>query len=384
MQLFGRPTITTLVLISVLLLVGGCGMFGPGEEASTAEIEAVAVHTAPAARGDVARSISFSARIEPRSRADVVAEVAGEVEEVAVSEGDMVESGDLLLTIDSEYLRIQVRQAQSQLDSALAGLEDAQRAYESARREIDRLEPLYREGAVSRQAWDSATDDLEMARRAAERSAPAAVSGARASLDAARAQLGDAVVRAPLGGEVAVLSVSTGDQVGTGTHLVTVTDRSNVEVVGLLSERQVVQVSQGMTARIGVGAYPDLELEASVGNIGAVMDPGGAGYPVKLLLDNPTGQLRMGMAAEVFVEVERASDVITVPVGALVDREDDPSVFVVDGETVQKRSVQIGLSNGDVVEIRSGLDVDEPVVITGQSYLEDGSRVRVVGEGLNR
>ena len=375
--------IAVALLLSLAVAAGGCG-FLEGNAAEPAEVEAVAVHTLRAERGDLARSLSFSARVEPAARADIVAEVSGSVEAIQVAEGDDVLRGDPLVSIDAEHLAIQLRGAQSQLSSALAGLDNARRALEVAEREVERLEPLYREGAISRQAWDRAQDDLEAARRAAEGSAPAAVSGARASVDAIRMQMDDAAVHAPIDGEVAVLAVSVGDQVAPGTHLVSISDRSRVEVVGLLSERQVVEVERGMAARIELTAYPDRHFEATIDHISASLAPSGSGYPVKLGLDNPGGRLRDGMAAEVFVEVERATGVLLVPLDALVDRETDPAVFVVEDNVARRRDVELGLSDGEVVEIRRGLDAGEVVVVTGQSYLADGSEVHIVGEDGNR
>ncbi len=372
------------ILLGIALLLGSCGILNNNAEEAP-EPEAVAVRTARADRADLARSISFTARVEPRARVDKGAEVPGEVREVLVSEGDVVEGGDLLVVLDSEQLEIQVRQARSQLASAQANLEEARDAYETAQREVDRIEPLYRQGAISRQAWDSAQDDLEAARRAVEHAAPAAVSGARASLEAAEKQREDTRIRAPISGEVAIMAVSVGEQVGAGNHIATITDRSAVEIRGVLSERQVVQVDEGMPARVEVAALPDVRLDATIHRISSVMDPGGSGFPTKVFLDHGDERLRTGMAAEVFVEVERAENVVVVPVEAVVDREEDPAVFVIDSDdTARRRPVETGLSNRDQIEIVEGLDVDEPVVVSGQSYLVDGTRVRVTREDGDR
>ncbi|MFO7941419.1 MAG: efflux RND transporter periplasmic adaptor subunit [Bacillota bacterium] len=373
-----------LILLVVAALIIACDLPGADGE-DTPEPEAIAVRTTTATFGEVSRSVSFFARVQPKDRVDVAAEVAGEVAGVLVSEGDRVESDDLLVDIDSEHLEIQVRQARSQVDSALANLEDAREAYNIAEREVERLEPLYERGAISQQKWDSVVDDLERASRAAGRSAPAALEGARASLDAAREQLEGTSVRAPISGEVAAVSVSRGDQVGAGTHLVTVIDRSTMEVAGTLSEGRVGQVEVGMPARVRVDALKDRDFGATITSISSVTDPGGSGYPVKLLIEEFSDKLRTGMTAEVFAEVERVSEVIVLPLDAVVDRESDPAVFLVeDGETVTRRSVDLGLADGESVEIRSGIEAGEVVVISGQSYLDEDSRVRIVGEDAGR
>ncbi|MFP4199796.1 MAG: efflux RND transporter periplasmic adaptor subunit [Clostridia bacterium] len=355
------------------------------EDDATPEPEAIAVRTTTAGRGEVSRSVSFFAQVQPRDRVDIAAEVTGKVEEVLVSEGDVLEEDDLLIEIDSEQLDIQLRQARSELDSALANLEDASEAYEIAKREVKRLEPLYERGAISEQKWDSARDDLERARRAAEHSAPTAVEGARAAVDGAQKRLDDASVRAPIAGEVAALSVSRGDQVGTGTHLLSVVDRSTMELVGTLNEDRVSEIEEGMSARVRVNALGDRDFEATVSSISFVTDPGGSGYPVKLLIEDPSEKLRGDMSAEAFVEVEKVADVVVLPLDAVVDRQSDPAVFSVgDGETVTRHSVTLGLANDDVVEIRSGVEAGETVVISGQSYLDEGSQIRIVGEDGGR
>ena len=369
-----------ILLISIPLVSAACGALNAND--GEPEASAVPVQTLEVGRGDITRSLTFSGQTAPISRADVAAEVPGKVGTIGVSEGDIVAPGDWLMTLDSEHLRFQVEQAQSQLDAAQANLADAENAYAIARREVERLEPLYQQGVIAKQTWDHAQDDLKRAERAATASAPAAVAGAQAAVQAARQQAADARIYAPIGGEVAALPVAQGDQVGVGSHLITLIDPTQMEVVGLVSERQVMQISTEMSATITLKAAPDRTFSSTIAHVGSLAAPTGTGYPVKLRLDNPDGALRSGMAVTVTIEVERITDALLVPVDAVIDRDTLPAVFVFDFEDrVERRDVSLGLSDGTMVAITTGLEKQEHIVIAGQHFLTDGDRVQLSEPG---
>ncbi len=369
-----------LLLLFIPLVLFGILSCAPGDETPepAAEPEAVSVETQDAQKDDIVRELSFSARVEAEDRLDLGAEATGEVETIAVDEGDSVDKGDPLVTLHSEALQIQAREARSGLESARAQLEDSEAALESARRETERLRPLYEAGAISEQEWDQAKDELAAAERAAKSTAPAAVQTAQAVVDAAEEQLDAATLTAPIEGEVAWVDVSVGDQVSTGTHLVSIVDTDTMKIQGLLSERQRARVDQGMPARVTIDAHSDAAVPVSIHHIASTPAPSASGYPITLHFDDRPDQVRAGMTADVTVEIERAEKVVRVPAEALIDADTDPAVFVVEDGKAKRRAVEVGLTDGTWAEIQAGVKPEDAVVTTGQTYLTDGAEVDVI------
>jgi len=317
----------------------------------------------------------------------------------------------------------QVRQAEEQVAQAQA-------AVEYSRAQLRRAEELLRQGFVAQQAVDAARTDLavqEARLRAAEeqlkllrrgpsreevevaqaqvRQAEAAVRQAQAqarqaevNLEQARRVLAQAeatlrqveslfaerVVRAPTTGVVANLTADPGDTVTPSTRLLQVVQVSSVEASVAVPEADLGRVRLGMPASVHVDAFSSRAFAGRVVRVSPVLAPDTRTAGVRVAIPNPEGLLRPGMTARVELTLARREGVVAVPVHAVVRREGAQVVFVVEGGLARARPVQLGISDGALVEVVRGVRPGERVVVEGQEILRDGAPVRVQGAPAGR
>ncbi|MEX2356286.1 MAG: efflux RND transporter periplasmic adaptor subunit [Thermaerobacterales bacterium] len=376
-----RHPVILAALVATVSVAAGCSA-GAGTAADH-EAEAdprVTVSVAAVEVRTMARTVDWTGRLEAGRRAAVVAEVPGRVLEVPVEVGDLIAAGQMLVRLDDENLRQQARQAEASLAAAQASLREAQRAQTVARRELDRLEPLFEAGAISRQQWETAQDDLARVNLAVSEQAPAQVRQAQTALDGARSQLDNAVVKAPFAGEVAAVQTSAGNFAAAGHPLITLVDRESMELTAELNDRQVARITPGSAAQIRV---PSLDNQVFTGVVASVAPAAGQSgtFPVRVLVDNPDGLLRAGVHAEITLPVETLEAAVAVPSEAILTRDGGPHVFLVENDQAVLRAIEVAWTDGAFAAVRNGLAAGDRVVVVGQSYLREGSAVRVLAQG---
>jgi membrane fusion protein (multidrug efflux system) len=242
------------------------------------------------------------------------------------------------------------------------------------------------DGAAYQQALDQAKSDLQAAEKTlADLKTPAtALEVAQADAAAARAQQGvarralsDASVTAPFAGLLARRHVNVGEFVQSGAPLFDLVSLDPIDVVFHLAEVDSSRVAVGQEVEVHVAPYPDRTFDARVAMVSPTIDPATRTLRVKATLPNPEGVLRPGLFARADLGVAERKGVTLIPSEAVLQRASGPIVFVVAGDRVQKRDVQLGAFYRDGVEVQSGVAAGEVVVTRGHSGLVDGAVVRI-------
>jgi HlyD family secretion protein len=277
-----------------------------------------------------------------------------------------------MLLRDGAVAQAQVDQARLQAEQARAQLQAAQAQLEIARTAVD----------SARQQWDM----TQTGARAEEiRAARAQVAQARAVAAQARQRLAYMTIRAPLGGRVAGVTVSTGDYVtsgdfaGRGGAVAQVYDERAMEVDVKVGERDIPLIRVGQPATLRLEGAPEAAVEAVVHVITPAADPISRSSGVRLRLKETTGTVRPGTFARGEIVVERRAGVLLVPAVAVSGGSNPVARVVVDG-VVQVRPVTTGLSQGDKIEVRTGLSAGDVVVTLGPENLAAGTVVKVVNQ----
>ncbi|MDR5709261.1 MAG: efflux RND transporter periplasmic adaptor subunit [Armatimonadota bacterium] len=311
----------------------------------------------------------------------------------------------------------QIRQAEEQVEQARA-------AVDYSRGQLRRTEELYRQGFVAQSAVDAARTDLavqEARLRAAEeqlkllrrgpsaeevevarsqmrqaeaalhqaeaqmqqarltlRHAQSVLAQARTSLRQAESLLAERIVRAPVSGVVASVAVDPGDSITPATRLVQLVRISPVEVALSVPERDLGRIRPGMEATVRADAFPGRVFSGRVSRMGPVLSSETRTATVRVEVPNSDFALRPGMTARVELVLSRRERVVTVPLHAVVEGNGARVVFVVEGGVARARTVELGISDGEQVEVVRGVRVREPVVVAGQEVLRDGMPVRLV------
>ena len=293
---------------------------------------------------------------------------------------EAVTAGTVVIRLDAGELAAHLNQAQASYDLAVAGLEQARMQLEHAQQMYSRTQAFMERGHATRYDVEDAEHQLRLARHQAEVVAPQQVEQARAALDVLRRQFQETRITAPISRHPG----PAGRRRRHPGRRRPARGRGRRRSQDAAGRARVRASHRPLPARVdggGGGPGGPVELTGQVAFVPDLPADGQRSYPVEVMVDNPDGILKAGMTAEAVVPLERRQSVVAVPVDALVDQGEETFVYVVEGGRALRRPVETGILDGDQVEIVSGLDPGETVVVTGQDNLFDGARVRPVGDG---
>lgn len=296
----------------VLLLISLSALFACADDPDIGPIYDVAA----AEQRTIEVSVSSSGVVEPLAVVDVKSKASGEVLDVRVEVGDLVQPGALMVRIDPRTVRNDLAQREAELKAALA-------RREIATSQMERARSLVEKGTFTQQDLEQAELDLA--------NAEADVVSGQVSVENARIAVDDTDVRAPIRGAVIqkpvekgqVISSPTRDVSG-GSLLLQMADLSEVQIRALIDETDIGKIRPGMAATVTVAAYPNQPFPGDVTKIEpqAVIEQNVTMFAVLISIDNRDGLLMPGMNAEVDIQVARSEDVVSIPVGALRTNRD--------------------------------------------------------------
>lgn len=334
--------------------------------AKMSQSRSIAVVTAHPVRRTIVPQLHFSGSLDPEWQAQVAAKVDGRLEKVYVHEGDRVEKGQVLAILEQ-------MDTDANLLSAKGSFLDAQTSLRKAETDLARYEKLYATGAVSQQV----VDDYRFARD----NAAAKLEAARGSLQGMESKAAGTVVTAPADGIVAKRFYQEGYYAKAGTPLFAIADISMLKTTIHIPEGQVTGVKVGNEADIALPAYPGKKLVGKITRIAPVADLPAHTFAAEVSVDNSEGLLA-GVYANVSLISEPREQVLTIPMHAIVMRDDQQTVFVADAQgVVQRRVLALGYSDDKVAEVLSGLDEKDTIVVEGHNKLREGSRINLEKAG---
>ena len=334
--------------------------------AKMSQSRSIAVVTAHPVRRTIVPQLHFSGSLDPEWQAQVAAKVDGRLEKVYVHEGDRVEKGQVLAILEQ-------MDTDANLLSAKGSFLDAQTSLRKAETDLARYEKLYATGAVSQQV----VDDYRFARD----NAAAKLEAARGSLQGMESKAAGTVVTAPADGIVAKRFYQEGYYAKAGTPLFAIADISMLKTTIHIPEGQVTGVRVGNEADIALPAYPGKKLVGKITRIAPVADLPAHTFAAEVSVDNSEGLLA-GVYANVSLIGEPREQVLTIPLHAIVMRDDQQTVFVADAQgVVQRRVLSLGYSDDKVAEVVSGLDEKDTIVVEGHNKLREGSRINLEKAG---
>jgi len=352
-------------LLSVLVLslaLGACGDEGTddGEEAPPATTVEVAVASLDTVSVDV-RSVGS---LEADALVTVRAESPGRVVRIPAAEGARVPAGALLLLMDTTKLAAEARAAEGSVARQQAD-------QENLTRQVERNRALLEQGAISPQTFD----DLVARAQASS----AALEEAEARLELVRRRLADASVVAPFTGVVGERFVDTGAYLEPGDPLFEIVDDDPLEIAFQVPERHLGQLELGRPVELQVRSRPDEIFSGAVSFVSPVVDPVNRTVQVKARVENPGRRLRAGQFADVRLALEDRPDAVVVPEAAIVPGRERDVVYRVRDGRAEQVTVTLGARAPGRVEIRSGIQAGDTVVVAGQQRLRDGAPVTFPG-----
>lgn len=407
--------IGVVVLLIFLIIAKRTGLIGSDDR--------IKVATEKVENRDITEFVSASGKIQPRVEVKISPDVSGEVVEVFVKEGDVVKQGDKLARIKPDTYQANFEQIKAQFDGQKANLANSKARlaqvkaqFINAESTYKRTKSLYDQGLVSKAEYDNVFSSYEVAKAeidAAEQTVNAAefsVKSTEAILNEAFNNLTKTTIFAPMDGTVYQVSVEAGERVAgasqfsAGTEIMRIADLNEMEVQVSINENDIIRIDFGDSVDIEVDAYYKKKFRGIVTKISntsgtSLLSTGSdqvTNYDVRIrilpesyadLIDETRTYkypFRPGMSASVDIITNRIYGVLSLPIQAVTTREDtaktakksselkaDPVevVFVLKGDIVEMRKVETGIQDSYYIEIKSGLQNDEEVIVSPYSAI---------------
>ena len=308
----------------------------------------------------LARWLAVSGTLAPLRQATVKAKVSGDLREVRVREGETVRAGQLLARIDTADLDARLIERQGALESARAQLALAEKTRTTNVK-------LLNENFISQTAFDSSQSGYDVAR--------GAVKSAEAQVKLAENAVRDALVVAPIDGVVAKRHAQAGEKVAFDSPIVTVVDLADLELQALVPAIDVPELAIGMAVELTVDGFGDRRFAGRIGRINPATEPGTRAILVSVGLRNADAALRGGMFATGRIALAAGAPAATLPLAAVRTEAGQSHVWAIEGGKLVRRMVVLGKRDDDagVVEIRTALSPDLPVLATRFENLKEGS-----------
>ncbi len=372
----------------------------------------IEVTTEKAIRKSITQLVTATGKIQPEIEVKIAPEVSGEIVEIPVKEGDVVQKGQLLLRIKPDSYRAQVESQQASYNSARSASTRYRAELEKAETDYKRVQSLYERGLVSEADRRSAQTSYDGARAGLE-SSQFEIQRAAGAVAQIREALSKTVIYAPSAGTVSQLASRVGERVvGTsqfaGTEVMRIADLDHMEARVNVNENDVVNVKVGDKVRVSVDAYPDRIIDGVVREIAATALTRNAGtqeevtnFEVKISISDRSVRLRPGMSATADIETATVSDVVAVPIQSVTVRSTDSDlspeeresqrgkgeesadvrnekmekrkereerqklqrvVFLRNGDSASMQKVETGIADNTHIEIKSGIKPGEEVI----------------------
>jgi RND family efflux transporter MFP subunit len=322
---------------------------GPGSHGGSSQAAAVPVEVAAVEKRDISAYIETNGILEAENDVDIVSRMSGPIVKLNAEEGMLVQRGRLLARIDDLDVRSSVEIARVALDEARLNYERSKRLHEG------RL--------ISPEEYEQAANRFETA---------------RAQYDNSQILLGYTEIKAPFSGRIVTRHIDLAQQVSPGTPIFRISDFDPLLCPIQVPERELPRLALGQSAYLTVEAWTGERFPATVLRISPVVDAATGTVKVTLAVE-PDDRLRPGMFTRVFLETEKRSESLVIPKAALSLESLGDTVYVAVNGAAERREVGLGFREGDFVEVLSGLDEGETVVVVGQDGLSDGTPIQILG-----
>lgn len=314
---------------------------------------------------DSVTTLSFKANLEPIEEAVVSSKQTGQAVGISFENGDIVAKGQVLVTLDSESLQNQLQSAQINLQLLRTTLVNTQKTYE-------RNKTLYESGAISKSEFEKIESDLKTAQ--------ANVDSQQVNIAGISNSIRDSVIRAPISGEIAEKSVILGQFANPGMVVAKIKNNTTIKATVNLKERDLVKVKTGQKVILKLSKEDKSGYEGTVKVIASSANSVSRVFSCLVEVNNANGKIHSGVFGYIEISDQGKGRILSIPLAALVGTEGNYSVFTVKDNKAHKISVTIGGTASDRVEITSGLQEGDQIIVTNLNSLQDGDKVEVSGK----
>jgi len=410
--------IKLILLITLLLAVAGAVMSCGGSKANVRKEEAsstpktIEVTTAAAISRELPSFFEATGSLAGDEQTDVAPQTAGKVVEVGVDIGSAVRRGQMIVRLDDSELKLHVTQSQAQVEQAKAAVRQAEekiglrsgQAFDPSRvaevagakvnldlaeKNLKRAEKLIESGDVSRSFYDQQRaqrdqlkEQYDVAIAQARQNfagvdvARTNVANAEAALALARKNLSYAFIPAPIDGFVSERTADLGEYVSPTQKVATIVRINPLRVRIDIPEQAISEVKVGQSVSATTSAWPDKSFSGHIARIAPNVTANSRTLTVEAEIENGSGALKPGQFATVRILQPRPVAAVLVPSRAVVSDAGVNRIYVIKNGHAEQRLVQLGQTEGDLVQVKTGVAADEKVATSNLEQLGDGVPVK--------
>ena len=338
--------------IFILFVIEGCGGKSKNENDvndKTQYTDTISVEAQTVKTGELSTTKTFSGTLEGEEQANIIAKIPERIMKINVKVGDYAKSGDILFELDKSGAQSQFYQAQA--------------AYLNAQKNFERMQNLLKEGAVSQQAFDGIETQYEVA---------------KANFDAARSTV---EITSPLSGIVTAINVNIGDLANPAMPLATVANIGRMKAKFNVGELDVPSFFVGQSVEIYSEIKSDIVQTGKVIQLSKSANVQSRTFEMQAIFPNTSDKwFKPGMFCRVKVNMKTQKNALTIPMAALVKTDKTDGVYTINGDQAQFQPIETGITDGTLVEVKSGLKEGDKIVTLGMSNLKNGTVVIVTNK----
>ncbi len=321
----------------------------------------IEVNVATATEQKMTGEYSVSGTLSPAQSANITSRISGKILAVYAKKGDLVKAGDLLVQIDDTDVQLQSGAGGMAKDN----VQKFKISYELADELYLKNKNLYENGAIAEMTYEQSKVAMEQAKIQYQTAA-----------SALSEQIQKTRITAPISGIVVALTVQKADSVSQGSQILSIVDMNQVILKGTVPESIVGYTQLAQEVSVWVDSLYGQAFKGKISFISPVSIPAGQIFPVEIIVDNIDGKLRAGMTAFATIKAEISEPVLTVPTGAVFERDGKKYVYLLQDDQAVMSEVRIGLQNSELTAINSGITKGTRVVASNTELLMNGDRVK--------
>ncbi len=382
--------------ISLIVLIAALVIAIPFINRAVFGTDAKAVNVSTVSQRIISPSILASGFLAHEEEVMLSSEVIGKVSELYVEEGDRVQQGQLLLSVDDKNFMASLEQAEASVRLNTIDIERQEVRIENLQRQLARTRSLHERNLVGDEEFETISNQLALA-EIDLKSSRERLAQVRAQLDQVNDQLSKARIMSPIEGVITSLDIKVGETAIAsstnipGSSLMTIANPNSIYTEVLVDEADVANIAVGQRTEIVAIAYPDQPMQGVVRYIAntAKIAQGrqGLSFTVKIDITDP-GEvvLRPGMSCRAEIFTRQDEQVAAVPLQAVIFEEDRSQlrseyfIFVNDNGVARKTRIDVGLSDDEYQELVSGIDNDVEIIVGPDQelrHLQEGDRLEV-------
>ena len=343
--------ILAVLLAMIALLICACGSKSDGQAGQNGgdnnSFSAIAVEVAGVERKNLAVTKTYSGSLEGEEQANIVSKLSERVTGITAHAGAGVHKGQVLIRLDKSGTTSQYYQAEAN--------------FNNSDKTLQRMKSLYAEGAISLQALDGAQTAYDVA---------------KANFDAARSAV---ELSTPITGEVTAVNVNLGDLAVPGAVLATIARINRMKVVFNINETDVSGIAIAQKVLVYSEARPELKVQGSIVQLSKSADVRSRSFEIKALYPNTTDHwFKPGMFCKVDIQFSPRENTLVIPAAAVQSDGLSNRVFLIRQGRALHQTVQVGVTDGESIEILQGLSEGDSVATVGSNNLRDSSFVHIV------